>query len=390
MDTTGVTSSANQGADNHWLHNHDYRRGGTDAPGNDWGYDHEGDKFTPSSGQNQNQGNAADAGLFSVSEVVLFAAAAAFVLAQPPSPQTDPATAGSQSTANSPSTTSADSGAAASTGSQGNASPTAGQATSSVQPTTSDPTTTTAASDPTSTAASGTATDSTASDSSNVLQGLNNALAALGLNQQEIQVFDQVAQLIQGISPTAFNDIVSEIEGLAQEVSQASPTSGSQNVATGSSPDVPSSTDNAESDSGNSAAAGPSASSSATTDVPDSSDTAESTQPSASNDGSSTQGGTVQVEEVSFQFIEVQVQGQGNTNGSANGDQGTSSVSNSPSQGGNSTASSTEFVAFRLQIEEITATLTSNGSQAAQGQSSSQSTGDSSSGTSQASQPAAA
>ena len=369
MDTTGVSSPGSQSADNQWFHHRHSHGGRWGAAGNDWGHEHEGDRFTRSGGRDE--GDGGNGGSFSVSEV-MFSLTGSFVVAQTP-------TAFSSAT---------DSTTAPSGSSQADASTTGTPTTSPAQPATSDASSTVAtATSPTSPVASGiTASTGTSSDSSNVLQGLNSALAALGLNQQEIGVFDQIAQLIQGFSPTAFNDIVSQIEALAQQVSQLAATHSSQNSTSGSTPDASSTTGDATSSSGGSAVPESTTVSSAPTGTQNTSSVAGSTPPSTGGADSTVPSGTVHVEELSFQFSEVQVQMQGSTSSSGNGAQGASENSNSSSQGANTSGSSLEFVAFKLQIEEITATLASGGNQGAAGQPSSDSAGSSSSGTSDASQ----
>lgn len=69
-----------------------------------------------------------------------------------------------------------------------------------------------------------------ASSGQDLLQSFNAQLTALGLTPQEIQAFDQAANLIQQFSPAAFQDLLSQLNALANQfASQAapSPTAGS-------------------------------------------------------------------------------------------------------------------------------------------------------------------
>src|SRR5271165_3518038 len=48
------------------------------------------------------------------------------------------------------------------------------------------------------------------------LQSLNDALAALGLSQQDITVIDRIASALQDFNPTTYTDLLYQLEGLAQ------------------------------------------------------------------------------------------------------------------------------------------------------------------------------
>jgi hypothetical protein len=157
--------------------------------------------------------------------------------------------------------------------------------------------------------------DSTPASNQNAVQALNTALTSLGLNQQEIQAFDQVANLINSFSPTAFSDLVSQFQQLAQRLMQAtSATSSSQPVADGTT------------------------SNSATAPITDAS--APATGATAANNTPS--GGGLQIQELTIRFSSAETQGSG-------------------SNGGNSQTS-----AFNLQIEEVNITLTGGNNQVAQ------------------------
>jgi hypothetical protein len=171
----------------------------------------------------------------------------------------------------------------------------------------------------------------------------------LGLNQQEIQAFDQIASFIQAVSPAAFADLVSGLQALAQQVTQAAATA------------VPSS--------GTTSTGTASAASASNT----------SAAPAASATPASSSG--VQIEELVVQFSEVQVQG--TVNSPATGSQGSNATSGKQ---GTTASNSFEFDAFKLQFEEVTLTVPASASQPGQTQTPNQTV--SASGTSGASQPA--
>ena len=315
----------------------------------------EGDRFTSSSQAGAGQ-DAHDAGLFTVSSVSFFSAAATFFLAQ-----TSPSSAGQASTATT-SVTSPSSSSASLTSAP--VSPVVQSTTGPVTTATSDPTsptsdevTVTPVTQPatvvtpssTPTVSGSTAAPTAGPNGQSPLQALNNSLAALGLNQQEIQAFDQIASFIQAVSPAAFADLVSGLQALAQQVTQAAATA------------VPSS--------GTTSTGTASAASASNT----------SAAPAASATPASSSG--VQIEELVVQFSEVQVQG--TVNSPATGSQGSNATSGTQ---GTTASNSFEFDAFKLQFEEVTLTVPASASQPGQTQTPNQTV--SASGTSGASQPA--
>jgi hypothetical protein len=161
-------------------------------------------------------------------------------------------------------------------------------------------------------------------------------LQSLGLSQQQIQAFDQVANLINALSPATFADLVSQLQTLAQQASQGVQSS---TVAAPS-------TDTASTPSSPTAAATPAGTSDPTP--------AASTVTAATN-GSNTSGtaqstGPYQIEELSIKFSGVDVQGTtGGTNGSSNSAGGTF-----------------DFSAFNLSIQEVNVTLADGNGQTSQ------------------------
>jgi hypothetical protein len=264
------------------------------------------DHFTPSAATDQDHATAQAAGLFRASQVTFFSAAADFLLAQT-APQT----------ANPPA----------------QALPTAApaaQAVSAVPPREPliplGPVATTAASLPgpaaptgagsagaTNALASATAapgSNSTASSLSQ-LQALNNALASLGLNAQQLAQVDRIASLIQDFNPTAFLSLVHQLEVLAQANSDQ-----------------------------------PAAANAANSAVPGSNSPAPANAPATNNSNGATSSG--------FQLRELMIKfsgGQETLTGGANGN------------GGNSTL---QLSAFNLQVEEVNLTLTNNAGQTLQ------------------------
>ena len=68
-----------------------------------------------------------------------------------------------------------------------------------------------------------------------LLQNFNAQLKALGLTPQEIQAFDQAASLIQQFSPAAFQDLLSQLNALANQfASQAAPSAAAASSTTSS------------------------------------------------------------------------------------------------------------------------------------------------------------
>ena len=64
-------------------------------------------------------------------------------------------------------------------------------------------------------------TATTNTDALAQLQGLNSALAALGLDQAEIDVIDRIAQLIKDFNPAAFTSLVNQLQLLQQDTAQS-------------------------------------------------------------------------------------------------------------------------------------------------------------------------
>jgi hypothetical protein len=266
------------------------------------------DHFTPSAATDQDHATAQAAGLFRASQITFFSAAADFLLAQT-APQT----------ANPPAPAQALPTAAP-----------AAQAVSAVPPREPliplGPVATTAPSSPgaaaptdagsggaTNALASATAapgSNSTASGLSQ-LQALNNALASLGLNAQQLAQVDHIASLIQDFNPTAFLSLVHQLEVLAQANS-----------------DQP-----AEANAANSA-------------VPGSNSPAPANAPATNNSNGATSSG-FQLRELVIKFSGAQETLTGGANGN----------------GGNSTL---QLSASNLQVEEVNLTLTNNAGQTLQ------------------------
>jgi hypothetical protein len=255
--------------------------------------DHE-DRFTPS------QANIQDAGLFQISQLNFFSAAAEFFLAQSGAPQTQSA------------------------------------ATQSNNPTASNPATTSSAPiglpaplvapqnlNSSSSAQAGSSSGASNSQSSAGLDELNKALSALGLNSDQVNAFDQIAGLIKAFSPDAFKSLVSQLQNLAQANSSAiasaasSPASG---VAAASSSRPASSTPAPASSGASSSGSSPTSSSAAP----------------APNSG-------FQVQELSIKFSGLQ-----------------ETLSQSSAVNGQASNSSVQLSAFSLQIQEVNLTLANN------------------------------
>jgi len=282
------------------------------------------DRFTPSNAQNSAP-SAQDAGLYQPTQIEFFSASATFLMVQAGTSQaTQSGTSGSSTTAATTQgaaidpTASQTSVATPSATVAGQSSPDTPVATTTAAPVdASVPTTaTTTTQGPTASQVS----TPVSTDSQNPLQALNAALASLGLSQQDIQAFDQVASFIQSVSPAAFTDLVNELQALAQQT-----TSG--NAATGNS-----------------------ATGNTTT-------------------GNTAAGGSVQVEELAIQFSGFEVQGtsgNGTSSGSATGS-GTGTGS-STTQGNPGSTGSEQISAFNLQVEEVDFTLTNSAGQSTQTQ----------------------
>lgn len=136
------------------------------------------DQFTPS-----NAPVTQEIGLFQTGQIAIFSAAADFLFAQ----ATDQGTAANQPVAN-------DANPSTATGPAQNPS-SAGQ-TPSAPPIAQ--------------------TAATTANTSDALQTLNSALAALGLPQEDISVIDRIATLIQDFNPVAFASLVQQLQTLAQ------------------------------------------------------------------------------------------------------------------------------------------------------------------------------
>jgi trimeric autotransporter adhesin len=383
MDATRVSSLAGPASNDTsiqpWQSDHAWSRHSRVDEHHD-GDSGEGDRFTSSSQAGPGQ-DAQDAGLFTVSSVAFFSAAATFFLAQT-SPSASQASTVTASAPSASSNSTASTGApvtpvvqsttpAPATSADSDASPAA--VTSVTQPTTS------AAVSSTPTVSSSTAAPAADSNSQNPLQALNNSLAALGLSQQEIQAFDQIASFIQAVSPAAFADLVSGLQALAQQATQAAPTTAAPSTQSDSTTAAPSSTGSASDSASTSAVPAASTGTTSTGTASPASASNTSAAPAASATPASSSG--VQIEELVVQFSEVQVQG--TVNSPATGTQGSSAASGTQ---GTTASNSFEFDAFKLQIEEVTLTVPASASQPAQAQTPNQAA--SASSTSGANQPA--
>jgi len=195
------------------------------------------DRFVPSA-QNPSAADAAqEAGLFSVTQLSVFSAAAELLLAQAATLLTNPGTntttvnagtaaettpgAGATATGAAASTatgagtallapsTTAPNGTAANAGTQAAVSAGAAAATTAA----------TTAPSPVAATASANAVASSITSSSNTqaqLLTLNAALVALGLNAQEIAQIDQIAGIVNDFSPLAYTSLVYQLEAAAQ------------------------------------------------------------------------------------------------------------------------------------------------------------------------------
>lgn len=149
----------------------------------------DGDQFTPST---HNPGQ--DAGLFRVSNISLFSAAADFVFEQPAAQPTSATNVSDNTSQN----------AAAN---ENGAEATNVAANTNAVPVSS------AAAAPTAIANS---VSNAANDVTAELQNLNSTLASLGLSQSEINVVDRIAQVVRDFNPQAFNDLINQLQTLAQ------------------------------------------------------------------------------------------------------------------------------------------------------------------------------
>jgi len=63
------------------------------------------------------------------------------------------------------------------------------------------------------------------------IQSLNTALAALGLNNSDIQQIDRIATVIQNFNPSAYSDLINQFESLARDTAPQPPTNTTANVS---------------------------------------------------------------------------------------------------------------------------------------------------------------
>ena len=289
------------------------------------------DLFTPSAQNGQAQATEQDAGLFNVAQFTFFSAAADFLLGQ----GTQAATVGTAT--NGGGNTAAASGAAQTTLAPAGTAP---ALVALVQPTGNTAPVAAnqgvgALANAANTQAAAPATDVAATTNANAtaapqptgslavqqqLQALNTALAALGLDPQEIQQLDQIASVINDFNPNAFTSLAYQIEELAQAQQAAQPTPANE-AANGN----PATNANVTPANGNGAAG------------------------SAANVGA----GGFQVQELAIQFASVQAQATAGGNGNA--PQGAAN--------GNATVA---VNAFNLQIEAVNLTLVNGNGQVAQ------------------------
>lgn len=173
----------------------------------------DGDQFTPSA-----QNAAQDAGLFRVSNISLFSAAADFVFEQPVAHQAPAANVnGATQNASGDAAQSAEQNA----GVAASATPAANE---NVAAAATDGTAPTAAASQAVAPAISSASANPANDTTAELRNLNSTLASLGLSQAEINVVDRIAQLVRDFNPQAFNDLINQLQALAQ-------ANGAQNAA---------------------------------------------------------------------------------------------------------------------------------------------------------------
>jgi hypothetical protein len=306
-------------------------------------------RYRPSSASENPDGSSEAGGTYQISQFQVFSASATLLLAQTGSPtQTPTATVsgatGTQDTANPVATNPATGNSTTATTSAATASGGASQAAASPAATT-----TTAAPEtvtPASTGSTAQSASGTSASAASPLQGLNSVLQALGLSQQDIQAFDQVASLIQSLSPAAYADLVNVFQTLAQQIAQASQSAPSASSNTASSAATPVSDPTASATTA--AATTPAATTPAATSA--ASTPAAATTPSAS--GAPASGG-IQVDELSIRFSALEIQG---TIGNPSG---TSSTSNAnPSSGSSgSTGGTFDLTAFQLNVNEVSVTL---------------------------------
>ena len=241
----------------------------------------DGDQFTPST---HNPGQ--DAGLFRVSNISLFSAAADFVFEQPAAQPTS-ATNGSDNTSQNAA-----------------ANENGAEATNVAANTNAVPVSTAAAAAPAPLAIANTGVN-TANDVTAELQNLNSTLTSLGLSQAEINVVDRIAQVVKDFNPQAFNDLINQLQTLAQANSAQNAAQNGAQSAT---------------------------------------QTAENSAQAASNSDAQTGGFSIQ--ELSIKFAGVE----GTTQLSKNG----------------KSAGAVEFSAYNLQVEEVQITFANGAGQTTQ------------------------
>ena len=152
------------------------------------------DTFLPSV-----QNGAAEAGIFQVTQVSLFSAAADSLLAQPKAGATSPAAANTNDGANAANFPTAPDANNTNVGAVINAAPTNAAATNTAAANTVEPN-------------AGVANTGATQEAQVQLSSLNASLAALRLAHDEITVVDRVAQLVKDFNPTAFTDIISQLQ----------------------------------------------------------------------------------------------------------------------------------------------------------------------------------
>jgi hypothetical protein len=241
----------------------------------------DGDQFTPST---HNPGQ--DAGLFRVSNISLFSAAADFVFEQPAA---QPTSATNVSDNTSQNAAANENGAGATNvAANTNAVPVASAAAAVAVP-----------------AAIANSAANAANDVTAELQNLNSTLASLGLSQAEINVVDRIAQVVRDFNPQAFNDLINQLQTLAQANSEQNAAQNGAQFAT---------------------------------------QTAENSAQAASN--SNAQNGGFSIQELSIKFAGVE----GTTQLSKNG----------------KSAGAVEFSAYNLQVEEVQITFANGAGQTTQ------------------------
>jgi hypothetical protein len=196
-----------------------------------------GDQFTLSP-----QNAAQAAGLFSVNQVTLFSAAAQALLAQAAAPPANPANT-SAAAANSTAQPTAQESAAANAVA---ALPALAAATAAIS----------------NSAAVNAAPVATPSITQQ-LQTLNNALAALGLSQADINKIDSVAGFINDFNPAAFTNLANQLEALAQQ--QTAPQTPANPPATANTSAASANTASADTNAMNTTAANPNVANAANT-----------------------------------------------------------------------------------------------------------------------------